>query len=310
MSESLDGERSLADWQAEAVPALAAAGLSEPKAEFRALVAALGLMDLTAQLSHPERRLTAAEGARLQAALARRLKRQALAHIVGEQYFYGRPFFVGDNLLAPRPETELLVDGALKTLRAKLAAGKRQLRVLDLCTGTGCIALTLAAELKDDLHRAEASLELQLLDLNPAALAVAKTNAERLALAGPKLSLQFVEADLWPSEASVFDLITANPPYIPTAELAELEPEVRYEDPGALDGGADGLDFYRRIAAGMAAFCAAGTELWMEHGAGQAEALVKIFATWQNRLNRATQVDSIRDWAGHDRLLHIVIQED
>ncbi len=167
------------------------------------------------------------------------------------------------DVLDPRPETELLVEEMLKRL-----AGHASPRLLDLGTGSGAILLTLLAEIPAATGEA--------VDVSSAALAVARENAQRLGVEG---RVTFHQGDLFSGVEGTFDAILSNPPYIPTSELAGLEPAVRDYDPAlALDGGTDGLDFYRRIADEACGFLAPGGWLGLEMGAGQADAVSALFA--------------------------------
>ena len=177
---------------------------------------------------------SAAETERYTAMLARRMAGVPLQEITGRQNFYGYEISVSSDVLTPRPETELLVELALKEI-----AGLTRPRVLDLCTGSGCIAVAVTAE--------NPAAEMVAVDISEKALALARKNGERYGLAG---RIQWRQSDLFTGLAGEkFDIIVSNPPYIATAEMAGLDAEVRnYDPPLALDGGADGLDFYRRIA--------------------------------------------------------------
>ncbi len=195
-------------------------------------------------------------------ALARALKGEPLTRIAGRRSFFGRTFRVTPDVLDPRPETELLVEEMLKRL-----AGQPTPRLLDLGTGSGAIILTLLAEIPAATGVA--------VDLSPAALAVARENAEAL---GVRDRVTFHEGDLFAGVTGSFDAILSNPPYIPSADLAGLETAVRDFDPAlALDGGPDGLQFYRRIAGEARRFLRPGGWLGVEIGAGQAGMSVRCF---------------------------------
>lgn len=198
--------------------------------------------------------------AALHALIARRLSGEPLQYILGEWEFMGFPFYVGPEALIPRQDTETLCEAVRK--RRPRGQG---LKLLDLCCGTGCIGLSLAKL---------CGFAPTLADVSPACLALARRNAERLGV-----EARFAQGDLWdalaPGEA--FDLICANPPYIARAELASLQAEVLHEPALALDGGPDGLAFYRRIAAGYAARLAPGGLLALEIGFDQGEEVAALF---------------------------------
>lgn len=185
----------------------------------------------------------------------RRLTREPLQYILGSQSFLGHDFFVDDRVLIPRPETELLAERAIALLRDSRRTA------LDLCCGSGCIAVSMALAVPD--------AQVHACDLSEGALAVTRRNAEAL---GARVTLH--RGDLLGAvDGLTFDLIVSNPPYIPTEDCGALQEEVLLEPRLALDGGPDGLHFYRRIAQDAPARLNAGGTLLMEVGCGQAEAV-------------------------------------
>ena len=204
---------------------------------------------------------------RLEELLARRLTGEPVAYLVGEWEFYGLTLTVNPHVLIPRPDTELLVDRAVD-LAEEAGPGAR---VLDLCTGSGCIGLAVAARVP--------GARAVLLDASPEALSVAKENIRRNQL-GARVTAVLGDAKEAPDPALWdFDVITCNPPYIPTEVIPSLEASVRdYEPHLALDGGADGLDFYRCIAPLWKESLRIGGSLLFEVGIGQAEDVKKILA--------------------------------
>jgi release factor glutamine methyltransferase len=211
-----------------------------------------------------ERVLKAAELDPLRELVRRRGAREPLQYLVGSTDFCGLELAVTPAVLIPRPETELLAERAWTFLNARAGAGGAPTAALDFGTGSGCLAITLATRCP--------AATVQALDLSEAALAVARANAERHGVAG---RIQFHAGDGFAAlpAATAFDLIVANPPYIPAAEIATLQPEVRDHEPrGALEGGVDGLDFVRRLAAEGAAWLRPGGGLMLEFGDGQAAA--------------------------------------
>ncbi|MGC4048188.1 MAG: peptide chain release factor N(5)-glutamine methyltransferase [Paludibaculum sp.] len=206
---------------------LAEAGLAEPRLTAEVLLLHALHRERIYLYSHPEHELSTLEWLHYGRYLHERLKGRPTQHITRVQEFYGRPFRVSPATLIPRPETEHVVEQALQT-----AQGAR--RLLDIGTGTGALAITLALELK---ARAVAT------DLSFDALQVARHNAA--ALSAP---VDFLQCDLASALAGPFDLIVSNPPYIPAAEMAGLQPEVRdYEPHLALLGGEEGTEIYHRI---------------------------------------------------------------
>lgn len=242
------------------------AGIEEPRREARLLLAAATGWSLATLMGHPDR-LLGVQCREVSTFLVERLARKPISRILGMREFYGLPFRLGPETLDPRPDTEVLVDGVLARLRAEGRA-EAPLRMIDLGTGTGAILLAL-------LHHLPAAQGLGI-DLAPGAVAMAAENAARLGLAG---RVAFRTADLLARVTGQYDVIVSNPPYIPTATLAGLAPEVVWHDPVlALDGGADGLVFYRRIADAAPACLAPGGWLALEVGAGQAGEVAALLA--------------------------------
>jgi release factor glutamine methyltransferase len=224
------------------------------------------------------------------ALLARRLQREPMAYIIGRQEFWSLDFHVSPAVLIPRPETERLVEAALSL--AASVTSTNPLRVLDLGTGSGAIAVSLATEIP--------AAEIIATDISPAALAVARQNAR---INGVAERIEFCCGDLidaLAAQATAFDLILSNPPYIRRAEIAVLEPEVGFYEPrAALDGGADGLDFYRRIAAGAWRFLAPNGALALEVGADMGDGVCAVF----NQTGRYQEVVVLQDYAARDRVM-------
>ncbi len=208
-----------------------------------------------------------------------RLHRRPVSQIIGHRLFWGRSFRVTRDVLDPRPETETLVALALAGSFA---------RVLDLGTGSGAIAVSLLAE--------RPTAEGVATDVSPAALAVARQNAQALAVAD---RLVFTQADWFDGVAGRFDLIVSNPPYIAAAEMADLQPEVRDWEPHlALTPGGDGLDAYRRIAAGVSNHLTPGGRVLVEIGATQGPAVAGLF-----RAAGLADVAVLQDLDGRDRVI-------
>jgi release factor glutamine methyltransferase len=247
-----------------------AGGSRSPRLDVELLLAhALGVS--RAQIfREPDRELAAAEAARFGGLLRRRLAREPVAYILGHRAFRTIDLEVTPDVLIPRPETEALVEVALEALRAIPIAGpdpEDEPLALDVGTGSGCVALALAAE--------DPFVRLVATDVEPGALAVARGNAARLGLAR---RVEFVLSDLFADVGErPFDLIVSNPPYIPADEYVQLEPNVRDHEPRrALYGGVDGLDVYRRLVPGAALLLRPGGTLALEVGAGQAHAVAGI----------------------------------
>lgn len=197
----------------------------------------------------------------------RRAQRVPLQHLTGSAGFLGLDLRVNSAVLVPRPETEMLAQLAIDRLKSAPAAGPR--RALDFGTGSGCLAIALAVAVPE--------AEVHAVDLSPEALEVARGNALQNGASRIGFHLGDGFAAL-PAGTEPFDVLVTNPPYIPTAEIATLEPEVRDHDPRmALDGGADGLDFYRRLNREARPWLRPGGSLLAEFGDGQAAALSGMF---------------------------------
>jgi len=214
----------------------------------------------------------------------RRLRREPVSHLLGRRGFWTHEFEVSGDVLDPRPDTEAVIE----TVLAAVADRAAPLRLLDLGTGSGCLALTLLGELPN--ARAVA------VDRSPAALGVAARNAARLGFAA---RVSFVESDWGAAAEGPFDIVVGNPPYIRSADIAGLMPEVsRHEPHLALDGGTDGLDAYRRIAQDLPRLMADGALAAFEVGAGQADAVAALL--------RAAGIPEVRrslDLGGVERCL-------
>ncbi|HWG79463.1 MAG TPA: peptide chain release factor N(5)-glutamine methyltransferase [Stellaceae bacterium] len=241
---------------------LAAAGVAESRREARLLVAlALGV-DPGVVLGYPERPLDATAQARLAALTARRAAREPYSRLAGRRQFWSLDLALSPDTLDPRPDSETLVEAAL----ALLPDRSRRLRILDFGTGSGCLLLALLSELPNAVGLG--------IDLLPGAAITARRNAASLGLADRAL---FVAGDWGETISGRADVIVANPPYIPTAEIEALAPEVaRYEPRPALDGGMDGLAAYRELAPVTRRLLAGDGIALFEVGAGQHEAVARL----------------------------------
>jgi release factor glutamine methyltransferase len=231
-------------------------------------------------ITQSEREITADEAQQLAALFQRRLAGEPIAYIVGQREFYGLPFEVTPAVLIPRPDTELLVELALQRLPS-------QGRLLDMGTGSGAIAVALAHERTD--------AQVSAIDLSPAALAVARRNAERNL--GPASTINFMQSDWYRAVAGQqFELIVSNPPYIVAGDRHLTQGDLRFEPLGALTDHADGLDALRRIIGDAPAHLTAGGWLLLEHGYDQAAAVRELLIQ-----AGFTEVESWRDLAGIER---------
>jgi len=254
---------------------LAAAPL--PRSEARLLLAAALGVPVEALIARPERIVEDGAAARFAHLAARRAQGAPVAYLLGEKEFHGRRFVVSPAVLVPRPETELLVELALSRLRVRRTA-----RVLDLGTGSGCVAITLALECP--------AATVLAVDRSADALAVARSNAQRH---GARVG--FLLGDWYASVSGPFDAIVANPPYVSAADPHLIE--LRHEPQSALVAGPDGLADLRRIVAGAPAHLGAGGWLAVEHGHDQGDSVRRLFAQ-----AGFIDVETHRDLAGIERV--------
>lgn len=246
----------------------AARGIDSARLDAELLVSEALSLDRVRLYMDLDRPLDEAERGAIRELVKRRRRREPVAYILGRREFYGRRFEVSPAVLVPRPDTETLVERALE-----LMPSGAELRVLDLCAGSGAIGVTLAAE-RPETH-------VDLADLSPPALEVAEANAK---LNDVEVSL--LQGDLFAPVQGRYDLIVTNPPYVTEGELGELSPEVRDHEPKmALVSGTTGFEMHDRIAAGAEAHLTSDGTLLIEVGAGQAEELERrlVSLPWVKR---------------------------
>lgn len=228
---------------------------------------------------HGEEDITQDAQKEYEIAVQKRAEHIPLQYIIGEQEFMGLRFKVNSNVLIPRQDTETLVEQVLKIV-------KPGMKVLDLCTGSGCVLISVLKNAPE--------LTGMGSDISKTALLVAKENAKL-----HEVDAEWVRSDLFDNITETFDVIMANPPYIPTGEILSLMPEVRdFEPETALDGGADGLDFYRKIAGQVKDYLNPGGYVYMEIGYDQGEAVSELM-----RNAGFTEVEVIKDLARNDRVV-------
>lgn len=270
---------------------LEAAGIEEAALDARLLLEYVCGTDRNELLVHGERPVLEKHKQQYQELLKRRESRIPLQYLTGEQEFMGLPFLVNEHVLIPRQDTEILVEEVLKNLHDGM-------KILDLCTGSGCILLSLL--------RYTNSCRGLGVDISPEALSIARKNAERLVPEsllqeedGDHATLWLLESDLYERVEGQFDVIVSNPPYIPTKVIETLMPEVREHEPRlALDGSEDGLLFYRRIIEGSRAHLKGGGMLFFEIGYDQGKAVSEL-------MEQAgfIEVQVTKDYAGLDRVV-------
>jgi release factor glutamine methyltransferase len=286
--------RSLGEIRRMLQPILSAAGLAEAEREARLLLMVATGLTLERLLLDDARALSSTEARQLSLVLVRRLAHEPLSRIAGERAFYGRVFNVSPAVLDPRPETELLIDVVLSWVDAT-GGRQRPLSILDVGTGSGCILLTLLAELP--LAQGLAT------DISRDALAVARDNAVRVGVTG---RARFAQVRSLEGLTGPFDVLVSNPPYIPSAQIDGLDPSVRNFDPlAALDGGTDGLSVYREIAIRAGQIVPTGL-IALEVGAGQSE-LVSVLLK-RHVANRSGAPWTRVDLGGHERTVAVLTQ--
>lgn len=264
------------------------AGLPDAALDARFLLEEVCGTNLQTLLVFPEKKVTEEEVNQYRAFIQRRKDREPTAMILGEWDFMGLTFRLNKSTLIPEQDTEVLVETALEELKRR-GLGEAPLRILDLCTGSGCILLSLLHELRNAGGLGT--------DLSEEALEAARENAVRLGL---QERGTFRQGDLWePVGDERFDLIVSNPPYVPTEVIPTLEPEVRCGEPyAALDGGEDGLVFYRRIMREAAGHLKPSGIIIVESGFDEA---AQIAALMQDQKLRGTR--TVKDYGGLDRVV-------
>jgi release factor glutamine methyltransferase len=284
------------EWTIEAVLRWAtddfrARGIDSPRLDAELLLGRALSCSRIQLIADAKRALDAGELARFRELVKRRRAREPTAYILGEREFYGRSFRVDRRVLIPRPDTETLVEVALDRTRDR----SMWMRALDLCTGSGCVAITLARERRTSLFVAT--------DASEDALEVARGNAQRLGA----YNVAFRQGDLFAAvDPSLrFDLVTANPPYIVDADMGALQPEIRDHEPRmALTGGRDGLEVVRRIVSGAPAHLVSGGWLALEVGFGEASATAELLAG-----AGFGQIEVRRDYARVERVVSGVLEK-
>ena len=255
------------------------AQLEEAQLDARLLLEEVCGTDHNTLLCHGDWEVSEKEEEQYRKTIEQRAQHVPLQHILGYQDFMGLRFHVNEHVLIPRQDTEILVEEAMRYLHDGM-------RILDLCTGSGCILLSL-------LHYSN-DCEGTGVDISKEALQVAALNAELLGI-----KADFLKSDLYEKVTGKFDLLVSNPPYIERKVIPTLMEEVREYDPYiALDGGEDGLDFYRRIIGGAQDYLKRGGQILMEIGSGQAQAVSELL-----REAGFKEIDVCRDFAGLDRVV-------
>lgn len=271
-----------ADLYAQGKRVLEKADIAEAALDARLLLEYVCKTDRTTLLAHPDREIAGNEKECFEKLIAKRSSHIPLQHLTGTQDFMGLNFIVNEHVLIPRQDTEILVEEVMRNLHDGM-------RVLDMCTGSGCILLSL-------LHYSNDTTGVGA-DLSEQALEVAKRNAEKTGLSE---RAEFVHSDLYEAIGEKFDLIVSNPPYIRTEVIETLMPEVRDHDPRmALDGMGDGLYFYREIIKKSQDYLKRGGQLFFETGHDQAQAVSALMSSHGYK-----GIEIKKDYAGLDRVVY------
>lgn len=257
------------------------AGITDAELDARLLLEFICHTDRNALYAHGDQEIEDEKMQDFLQLIEKRAVHIPLQHLTGEQNFMGLDFLVNEHVLIPRQDTEILVEEIMRDLHDGI-------RILDMCTGSGCILLSL-------LHYSNDCSGVGV-DVSEDALAVARQNADRLA----EKQAVFIQSDLFEKVEGSFDLIVSNPPYIRSQEIAGLMPEVREHEPSlALDGKDDGLHFYREIIKGAMPHLKRGGQLFFEIGYDQGEAVQALLAA-----NGYTEIAVVKDYAGLDRVVY------
>lgn len=259
---------------------LSEAGVPDASSDARILLEEDSGLDYSHLLMQMNEQIPEETAEKLRGHVAQRKKRIPLQQIIGYTEFMGLKFYVNEHVLCPRQDTEVLVEEALKKI-------KPEMKVLDLCTGSGCIAVSLAKL---------GFADVTATDISEDALAVARRNSQENGV-----DVHFFKGDLYDTlpEQIRYDMIVSNPPYIPTSVIDTLEPEVRDHEPGiALDGTADGLAFYRRIISDSGNYLKEGGHLLFEIGYDQGTAVSELL-----RNNAYEDIHVIKDYSRNDRVV-------
>lgn len=269
----------------EGVKVLTEAAIAEAALDARLLLEYVCKTDRNTLLAHGDREVTGEEQEQYLETIARRAAHVPLQHITGEQEFMGLTFAVNNKVLVPRQDTEVLVEEVMRNLHDGM-------RILDMCTGSGCILLSLLQYSNDCTGVG--------VDLSTDALAVARGNYERIRQQKPEMEASFLESDLFTKVEGRYDIIVSNPPYIRSDVIPNLMPEVRDHEPMmALDGTEDGLFFYREITKKAKDYLNRGGMLYYEIGCDQAEEVCAIMETEGFR-----EIEVVKDFAGLDRVVY------
>ena len=265
---------------------LAEALIEEAEVDARLLLEYAYGTDRSYLLAHGDKELSETQETYYQALIQKRAQRIPLQHLTGVQDFMGLTFQVDEHVLIPRQDTEILVEEVMRELHDGMD-------ILDMCTGSGCILISLLRYSNDCTGLG--------VDISDEALALADENAQKLL--GPDRPVQFLKSDLFESVEGMYDIIVSNPPYIQSSVIADLMSEVKDHEPlSALDGGEDGLFFYRKITRECKGFLKPGGKLFFEIGCDQGSAVTEILSE-----EGFGEIQVVKDYAGLDRVVYGIL---
>lgn len=227
-----------------------------------------------------------------------------IQYIINKQEFMGLEFYVNENVLIPQPDTETLVEEAIKRIYAMHKNNKQKIKILDLCTGSGAIAISIDTYIKNQIEQGKMKnlkVEIVATDISEKAIEVAKRNAKL-----HNANIKFIVSDMFDNIYETdFDLIVSNPPYIETKTIPTLSKEVQNEPHIALDGGEDGLELYRIIARQGFKYMKKEGSIIVEIGYNQKESIIQLFRKYIEYVN----IKCLKDLGGNDRLVEITVAE-
>ena len=255
--------------------------VENPKLDSQLIVGNVLKMDRAMLLTYPEKEISDDEYEKIMEMAKKRMLREPIQYIIGQCEFMGLDFYVNENTLIPRNDTEVLVEKAIEVIKSE-----KYLNGLDIGTGSGAIAVSVAKYSK---------IQMTAIDISEKAIEVAKKNAER-----NEVKIDFILSNLFENVEGKFDIILSNPPYIETDVIETLEPEVRaYEPKTALDGGKDGLIFYREIVEKCSKYINKGGSIIFEIGYNQGK---QVASLWEDNFD-FEKVEVLKDLAGLDRVV-------
>ena len=229
------------------------------------------------------------------------IKGKPIQYITNEQEFMKLKFYVDENVLIPQPDTEILVEEAIKKIYEISEKSKKKIKILDLCTGSGAIAIAIENYIKNSVTHSNIDVEIWAIDISKEAIEIAKKNAMN-----NNSSINFILSDMFENiKENNFDIIVSNPPYIETDTILTLSKEVQSEPHLALDGGKDGLDFYKIIANEAYKYISDNGYVLVEIGYNQKEDVIQLF----KQHDKYVDIECVKDLSMNDRVVEAIIKK-